>query len=114
MPAERGDLRQRYAYAEQCDTYTKHVPRRELDSLHAAALLGQEVHRHPEQQRKQHHRRMVVLGEEGRGGRDDEAGEQTRNHGPDSIQAGSNHSPSASTGFIAPDGIARARRKSAR
>ncbi|MNE18767.1 hypothetical protein D3C80_1118210 [compost metagenome] len=77
FPAQRGDLLQGDAHAQQRHADAQHRACGELDTGLARAIAGQKVQRHAEQQREQHHRRAVVLGEETRRGSDNQADDKT-------------------------------------
>ena len=65
LPAQRGNLPQGDAEAEQRDAKAEHGPRREVDPGLAAVDFAEEVHRHAEQQGEQHHRPGIMIGKEG-------------------------------------------------
>ncbi|MOA18330.1 hypothetical protein D3C78_1386400 [compost metagenome] len=82
LPAETGNLLQGDPHAEQRHTHAQHLAGSELDAGLAHAVDGEEVDRHPQQQREQHDRCAVVLGEEGGRRGDHGADDDARHQGP--------------------------------
>ena len=71
-PAERADLLERDASPEQGHAEPQHAARREVDARLGAALGGDRIERHADQERVQKRRAAPLLGDERRGNRNDD------------------------------------------
>ncbi|MNQ67388.1 hypothetical protein D3C85_819100 [compost metagenome] len=78
LPAQRRHLFQGDAHAQQRHADAQHGAGGELDTGLAGAVIGEKIQGHAQQQGKQHDRRTVVLGQERRGGRDNQTDDKPR------------------------------------
>ncbi|MNP64135.1 hypothetical protein D3C76_1596070 [compost metagenome] len=66
------------AHAQQRHADAQHGAGGELDAGLAGTVIGKKIQGHAQQQGKQHDRRTVVLGQERRGGRDNQTDDKPR------------------------------------